>query len=809
MPLTIAEVKKNLNFIWGKERDLNETYAFEFASSWSCVRSNGGESRRFKLSFDAASCRLWWGQSYFMDPGDLLQKPEKVQWYRASDPKKNRAAFLWKRLREAKALPEVSRAAPKPSGYPVAASRPVQMAERKAPIKGMAWIEKSTKGPSNSLPEVMLDLDQVLVVYKPPHWKVELPSTSKEDGLYLPSWLREKVTGIDPKLFEVESNPAQSGTGFGPLSHRIDQETSGPLLAARTPAAHKHLRQQFHKTEISKRYVCLVHGRVSQAKGLVDANIRTLRTDATTRSEISASGDWAETQFQVIATYGSAYSLLACDIATGRTHQIRVHMQHLGHPLVSDDKYASEQLEKDRSWCPRLFLHCYHLRFKDTRNKEHLVTCSLPGDLKAALSKLGAASDGHSSDLLFEETSWQREVFRVPLSGWRPGTEVQRCVSALLTGKSEPVLLSEINEDPEVRRLLAKENLTAISREWLGKNYEAFEVLNVHDDASISVRLRAVDAGTQLEQQIEVVRSELEEFQRQKHKAIAQEQYLQAGEIKKRCEAAEAELASLMALVGEEEGKQEGHASIKPVVEAFREDVKDEVLFPSLSSGAVPSHRVARRPKAEEVSAAEGDSSPKIICLKDALLSFLDGREGFIAHINEINNDRGLKEVMAAQPKPMMAINKVWLKQHEEDFSLFRASDNEMYVAKTEALKEQKAARAKAGEAKRQPAYQQVIQKADAAAVPLVYEFSSNRAPEETHGTELWFQKFREALQGSTGHTTSELLAKVPLFAAAMGASRPRQQEELLVTFLQNYPQSFKVEKKGFGAERTYLVSLR
>eukprot|EP00435_Cladocopium_sp_Y103_P004484 s4214_g1.t1 len=252
------------------------------------------------------------------------------------------------------------------------------------------------------------------------------------------------------------------------------------------------------------------------------------------------------------------------------------------------DHGRSSRSSQDRSWCPRLFLHCYHLRFKDTRNIEHLVTCSLPSDLKAALSKLGAASaDGHNSDLLFEETSWQREVFRVPLSGWRPGTEVRRCVSALLTGKSEPVLLSQINEDPEVKRLLAKENLTAISREWLGKNYEAFEVLNVHDDANISVRLRPVDEGTQLEQQIEVVRSELEKFQRQKQRAIAEEQYLQAGEIKKRCEAAEAELASLLALLGEqEEGKQEGHASIKPVVEAFREDVQDEALFPSLSSSA-------------------------------------------------------------------------------------------------------------------------------------------------------------------------------------------------------------------------------
>ena len=815
MPLTIAEVKKCLNFIWGKERDLNETYAFEFSSTWACVRSNGGESRRFRLTYDASKCRLWWGQSYFMDPEDLLQKPEKVQWYRASDPSKSRAAFLWKRLREAKALPEASS-----RRSPVAPARPqTGVVERKAPPASKAgnsqsWVEKSkVYSDKSNMPEIMLDLDQVLVIYKPPHWKVELPSNiSSQEGLYLPSWLRDKVEGIDPKLFEVESNPALSGTGFGPLSHRIDQETSGPLLAARTFQAHKHLRAQFHKTEVSKRYVCLVHGRVTQPSGLVDASIRTLRTDATTRSEISTSGDWAETRYQVIATYTSInnYSLLACDITSGRTHQIRVHMQHLGHPLVSDDKYASNQLEQDRTWCPRLFLHCYRLRFKDMRNSLQLLHCPLPADLKAALSRLGAANaDGPSSDLLFEETSWQREVFRVPFSAWRPGTEVQRRVSAILSDISEPVLLKEVNEDQELRRLLAKENMTSINREWLGKNYDSFEVFNVHDDAAISVKLRPVDEGTELEHQMEVVRSEYEDLQRQKQRAIAEEQYLLAAEIKKRCEAAESELMSLMALdVGEKESKEGGGAIPKPLVEAFREDVRDEALFPSLGARPPTAKREDERTTLSE--GVEVVEVQEVVSLKDALLTFLDGREGCIAHINEINNDRTLKQVMAAQAKPLMSVNKVWLKQHEEDFTLFRASDNEMYVAKTQALVAQKASKGKVNESKKQPAYQQVIQHADAAAAPLIYEFSSaKKVEEESSGATLWLQKFQDALQDGMPRSSSELLAKVPLFAPAMGATRPRQQEDLLVTFLQSWPKNFKVEKRGSGADRTYIVSRR
>ncbi|CAK9102154.1 unnamed protein product [Durusdinium trenchii] len=812
MPLTIAEVKKALSFIWGKERDLNETYAFEFNSAWSCVRSNGGESRRFRLSFDASAGRLWWGQSYFMDPDDLLQKPEKVQWYRASDPKKSRAAFVWKRLREAREVAHKS-AVPKVATARPAGTRPPSGTEKAPKI----YVEKSKRSPEKGQqsPEIMLDLDQVLVIYKPPHWKVELPSNT-QDGLYLPSWLQEKVEGIDPKLFEVESNPALSGTGFGPLSHRIDQETSGPLLAARTRTAHKHLRAQFHKTEVSKRYVCLVHGRVSQAKGIVNAHIRTLRTDATTRSEISASGDWAETRYQVIATYDSVrglYSLLACDITSGRTHQIRVHMQHLGHPLVSDDKYASETLEEDRAWCPRLFLHCYRLRFKDMRNSVQLVSCPLPSDLKAALSRLGAA-DGPSNDLLFEETSWQREVFRVPAMAWRPGTEVQRHLCSMLT-RSEPLLLSEVNRDPELQRLMAKEHLSSIDKAWLAKNYDTFEVLNVHDDDAISVKLRPIDEATELEQQIEAARSEYEELQRQKQRAIAEEQYLQAGEIKRRVEAAEAELSNLMALaeaLEKTEEVDEGVPVLKSVTPvAFQEDVRDEALFPSL--GSKP--KVMTLPRFREEKEDERGPEPvePVVSLKDALLSFLDSREGYIAHINEINNDRTLKEVMAAQQKPLMAVNKAWLKQHEEDFTLFRANDNEMYVAKTEAVASQKAARAKTNsEQKKQPAYQQVIQKADAEAAPLVYEFSHAKKEDEdlnkVAGAEAWLQKFQEALEGSS-RTAKELLADVPLFAPAMGATRPRQQEELLVTFLQTWPKSFKVEKRGSGAERSYLVSLR
>ncbi|CAE7765185.1 rluC [Symbiodinium necroappetens] len=822
MPPTIAEVKGRLNFVWGKESDLNETYSFEFASStsWSCVRKNGAESRKFRLTFDAAASRLWWGESYFMDPSDMAKQPDRVQWYRASDRSKKRAAFLWKRLREAQpGNVEVRKNIPAPPRPKAAVARnPASVG--KARTEAVSTGSKSKTSPV-SWPEVVLDLDQMLVLYKPPHWKVELPPKgTPEEGLHLPSWLRDKVASIDPKLFEEESNPALSGTGFGPLSHRIDQETSGPLLAAKTAAAQRHLRAQFHKTEISKRYVCLVHGRVSSPSGTVDASIRTLRTDATTRSEISSAGDWAETQYQVIATFGSAsvgrYSLLACDITSGRTHQIRVHMQHLGHPLVSDDKYGDVgQLEKDRIWCPRLFLHSFRLRFRDLRNEVQEVVCPLPPDLKAALVKLGAASpDGPSADALFGETSWQREIFRPPLTAWRPGTEVQRCLISLLLSKDQPRSLHDINADAELKRLLAKENLTCINKAWLAKNWDVFEALPSPDD-DLTVRLRPLAEGSerQLEQQIEAVRSECEELQRLKQRAIAEEQYLKAAEIKRRFEAASAELSSLLTLCEDEsvadDALAEGRiAAARQQIKAFEQDVNDEALFPSLA--AAPKPRAV--PETDDPLPAEG-LEVKPPSLEEALMDFLDRKEGNIAHINEINNDRYLREVMAQQaPKPISAVNKVWLKQHEALFTLLRAQDNEMYIARTQAVADQKKAKAKmqAGDQKKQPAYHQVIQKADQMAAPLVYQYGGGalKPIPEQEESGPWQERLRQALQAGPLEVP-ELLQAVPLFTAATGATRPWQQQEILLTFLQAWPQLFKVEKRGSGADRKYLVSLK
>ncbi|CAE8689212.1 unnamed protein product, partial [Polarella glacialis] len=178
-PPPIGEVKKSLNFIWGKESDLNETYSFEFSAgdSWGCTRKNAEGSRKFKLTFEAAACRIWWGQSYFTDPSDLQGKPERVQWYRTSDKTKKKAAFLWKKLRaaapgslEANQTSKASSAKPSVTTRPSTASAPAVRAKAepgrsdaqpssKATLEPKGPRAQKPSSPNLVLPEVILDLD--------------------------------------------------------------------------------------------------------------------------------------------------------------------------------------------------------------------------------------------------------------------------------------------------------------------------------------------------------------------------------------------------------------------------------------------------------------------------------------------------------------------------------------------------------------------------------------------------------------------------------------------------------------------------
>lgn len=206
------------------------------------------------------------------------------------------------------------------------------------------------------------------------------------------------------------------------IVHRLDKETSGLLLVAKTPEAFVELQKQFKERVVKKRYLALVHGKVEPSEGEVRAPVGRLPWSRE-KFGVLPGGREAMTKYAVIsvvargsvglcphptssssvrrtagARWGSPapatprlqiFTLLELFPETGRTHQIRIHLKYLGYPIVADATYAGRKTARqDRVWCSRLFLHASFLGFKHPASKEWMEFKSeLPEDLKAVLGK--------------------------------------------------------------------------------------------------------------------------------------------------------------------------------------------------------------------------------------------------------------------------------------------------------------------------------------------------------------------------------------------------------------------------------------
>ncbi len=182
------------------------------------------------------------------------------------------------------------------------------------------------------------------------------------------------------------------------IVHRIDKETSGLLVVAKNDAAHEKLSDQFRDRQVFKMYVALVYGRMSQARGEIEARIGRSPHNRTRMAVMrGGAGRAAHTIFEVEDRY-TEFTLVKVLIKTGRTHQIRVHMAHIGHPVVGDttygggrentvrDTYAKQQVRA----LGRQFLHAAQLGFVHPRTGERVEFSSpLPPDLTGFLGKIG------------------------------------------------------------------------------------------------------------------------------------------------------------------------------------------------------------------------------------------------------------------------------------------------------------------------------------------------------------------------------------------------------------------------------------
>jgi 23S rRNA pseudouridine1911/1915/1917 synthase len=182
------------------------------------------------------------------------------------------------------------------------------------------------------------------------------------------------------------------------IVHRIDKETSGLLVVAKNDFAHERLSDQFRDRLVFKMYVALVYGRMSEARGEIEARIgRSPQNRTRMRTFRGSAGRAAHTIFEVAQNFNE-FTLLNVRIKTGRTHQIRVHMAHINHPVVGDSTYGSgrENSVRDRAVkreiaaLGRHFLHSSELGFNHPRTGERLeFSTELPPELGHFLALLG------------------------------------------------------------------------------------------------------------------------------------------------------------------------------------------------------------------------------------------------------------------------------------------------------------------------------------------------------------------------------------------------------------------------------------
>ena len=172
------------------------------------------------------------------------------------------------------------------------------------------------------------------------------------------------------------------------LVHRIDRETSGCLVMAKRRSALRELHERFREGKVEKNYLALVVGDWQYGEQLIDVPLLVQNRKGGERHVIvSDKGKQAQTRVSLSRTYG-IYSLLQCAPATGRTHQIRVHLQHAEHPIAGDDRYGDEEANKaaKRLGLKRLFLHAQSIAFADDSGNELHFTAPLADDLEQFLT---------------------------------------------------------------------------------------------------------------------------------------------------------------------------------------------------------------------------------------------------------------------------------------------------------------------------------------------------------------------------------------------------------------------------------------
>ena len=243
--------------------------------------------------------------------------------------------------------------------------------------------------PENIPLDIVYEDDQLLVINKPAGMVVH-PGHGNYSG-----------TLVNALAYHFENLPMNSSERPG-LVHRIDKDTTGLLVVAKTEHAMAYLTKQFAEKTSEREYVALVWGNIEEDEGTVEGNIGRHDTNRMRMAvhESDEKGKPAVTHYKVLERFGYV-TLVSCQLETGRTHQIRVHMKHIGHTLFNDERYGGDSILKGTTFTkykqfvdncfkvlPRQALHAKTLGFEHPITKEFLrFDTPIPQDLQDCIEK--------------------------------------------------------------------------------------------------------------------------------------------------------------------------------------------------------------------------------------------------------------------------------------------------------------------------------------------------------------------------------------------------------------------------------------
>ncbi|RAK20675.1 ribosomal large subunit pseudouridine synthase D [Flavobacterium aquaticum] len=243
--------------------------------------------------------------------------------------------------------------------------------------------------PENIPLDIVYEDDQLLVINKPAGMVVH-PGHGNYSG-----------TLVNALAYHFKNLPMNSSERPG-LVHRIDKDTTGLLVVAKTEHAMAYLTKQFAEKTSEREYVALVWGNIEEDEGTVEGNIGRHDTNRMRMAvhESDEKGKHAVTHYKVLERFGYV-TLVSCQLETGRTHQIRVHMKHIGHTLFNDERYGGDSILKGTTFTkykqfvdncfkvlPRQALHAKTLGFEHPITKEFLrFDTPIPQDLQECIEK--------------------------------------------------------------------------------------------------------------------------------------------------------------------------------------------------------------------------------------------------------------------------------------------------------------------------------------------------------------------------------------------------------------------------------------